>query len=218
MSELDERWAPIPGAPGYEASDQGHIRSVDRVIALRDGRNQLCRGVMLHPWASDDGRRWVTVSGRRKHRVHQLVLEAFVGPCPLGKEGCHRNDDQSDNRLANLYWGTKSENAHDRVRNGGHPATSRAQCPHGHLLLHPNLVPWQWEKRGARACLACSRARANVARDPTRDLQTYADIHYAAILTGESLVRSSTDGHHRAAAAIARGETHVTVRVKRGKR
>lgn len=26
------------------------------------------------------------------------------------------------------------------------------------------------------------------------------------------------DGHHRAAAAIARGETHVTVRVKRGGR
>jgi hypothetical protein len=51
--------------------------------------------------------------------VHRLVLEAFVGPCPPGLEGCHRNDDSSDNRLENLYWGTHRQNMADRERNGG---------------------------------------------------------------------------------------------------
>ena len=50
--------------------------------------------------------------------VHRLVLETFVGPCPLGMEGCHINDVGTDNCLDNLYWGTKAQNAQDGIRNG----------------------------------------------------------------------------------------------------
>jgi hypothetical protein len=27
-----ERWAPVPGWPGYEASTKGRVRSADRVL------------------------------------------------------------------------------------------------------------------------------------------------------------------------------------------
>lgn len=53
--------------------------------------------------------------------VHNLVLGAFVGPCPPGMECRHLNNDSSDNRLVNLAWGTPKENAADRVPNGTSP-------------------------------------------------------------------------------------------------
>lgn len=51
-------------------------------------------------------------------RVHRLVLAAFVGPCPDGKEGCHNNGKSTDNRLTNLRWGTPVSNSADQRRHG----------------------------------------------------------------------------------------------------
>lgn len=59
-----------------------------------------------------------------KRLVRQLVLETFVGERPEGMEACHLNDIKTGNRLKNLYWGTKGQNANDCVRNGNH-ATKR---------------------------------------------------------------------------------------------
>lgn len=57
-----------------------------------------------------------------KHRtfcVHQLVLEAFVGPCPDGMLCRHFPDrDPSNCRLENLSWGTPAQNAADKVEHG----------------------------------------------------------------------------------------------------
>ena len=48
--------------------------------------------------------------------LHRCVLEAFVGPCPTGMEGSHKNDDVTDNRLDNLLWETRSDNCKRRRR------------------------------------------------------------------------------------------------------
>lgn len=54
--------------------------------------------------------------GTRKMKVHRLVLEAFVGPCPEGKQACHWPDpDKENNRLDNLRWDTAVENARDKT-------------------------------------------------------------------------------------------------------
>lgn len=50
--------------------------------------------------------------------LHVAILETFVGPCPPGLEGCHRNDKPRDNRLANLRWDTHEANIEDAIRNG----------------------------------------------------------------------------------------------------
>jgi hypothetical protein len=50
--------------------------------------------------------------------IHRLVLEVFVGPCPEGCEGCHRDGDKKNNRRSNLYWGTRQQNMDDAVRHG----------------------------------------------------------------------------------------------------
>ena len=50
--------------------------------------------------------------------IHVLVLETYVGERPRGLFGLHRDDDRSNNRLENLYWGSRKENAIDSIRNG----------------------------------------------------------------------------------------------------
>ena len=166
------RWAPIPSHPGYEASDLGQIRTVDRVIARQDGTTCRLRGAVRKVHLNrQTGRLQLLLNNRRTRRVHQLVLEAFVGPCPPGHVGCHRNDDHLDNRLENLYWGTASQNQRDAVRNGVHGHTKRLMCPRRHSLSGPNLVP----SKDARMCLACNRARGYIRRHPELDLQELAD-------------------------------------------
>lgn len=52
-------------------------------------------------------------------KVHLLVLEAFVGPRPSPThDACHGIGGPRDNSLANLRWGTKQENADDRLLHG----------------------------------------------------------------------------------------------------
>jgi predicted XRE-type DNA-binding protein len=56
--------------------------------------------------------------GSKLFHLHTLVLETFIGPCPLGLCGLHADDVPSNNRLDNLYYGTMTENMKDRERNG----------------------------------------------------------------------------------------------------
>jgi hypothetical protein len=50
--------------------------------------------------------------------VHKLVLEAFVGPRPQGKEARHLDGNRQNNRLDNLCWSTHVENCADKVAHG----------------------------------------------------------------------------------------------------
>jgi hypothetical protein len=45
--------------------------------------------------------------------VHQLVAEAFLGPCPKGKVVCHGPGGPEDNSASNLFYGDPSENHPD---------------------------------------------------------------------------------------------------------
>ncbi len=58
-------------------------------------------------------------------RVHHLVLETFVGPCPDGMESCHRDDDPTNNWVDNLRWDTRQANVNDKMRNGHHRCGER---------------------------------------------------------------------------------------------
>ena len=59
--------------------------------------------------------------------VHRIVLETFIGPCPMNLEACHRNGNCLDNRLGNLRWGTRSSNIRDQRRHGTHGRNAGAR-------------------------------------------------------------------------------------------
>lgn len=134
----DETWREVPGYDGaYEVSDEGRVRSVDRVVqhtrrCQYSGKvltyPRMRRGVLLRPFTTPAGHLQVML-GRGKHMlVHVAVLLAFVGPRPKGLECCHRDDDPKNNRPRNLYWGTRSQNLHDAVRNGKKATGSRTKA------------------------------------------------------------------------------------------
>lgn len=123
---MTESWLPVIRYEGlYEASDQGRVRSVDRRVRYSrwgEEGTKLLRGKLLKPEPGNTDGRYLYVSLSKEgatclRSVHSLVLEAFVGPRPLGMLGCHANDNGHDNYLENLRWGTHGDNLRDRYRN-----------------------------------------------------------------------------------------------------
>lgn len=175
-----EQWRPVVGFEGlYEVSDHGSVRGVDRV----DSQGRVWRGRVLRQKVHSGGYLCVNLwrNGRGTMRyVHRLVLESFVGPAPDAQShACHGDGDQHNNKVANLRWGTASDNARDRVRHGTNPKTRRTACPRGHLLVEPNLVPHKL-KMGHRSCLACAYAWTK--SKPGRLDVAIADARYAELV------------------------------------
>jgi hypothetical protein len=182
---MSENWAPIPGRDGYECSDLGQVRSVDRAIRFKDGRQRFFAGRILRPADNGHGYLFVNIA-HKSPRVHCLVLETFVGPRPDGMEACHNDGDRRNNRLTNLRWDTSRSNSLDIVRHGRNELALRTLCPRRHPLAHPNLVPYRWEKHGHRVCRACSlatwRCRRYRLKGVELDFKAVADAYYAEIL------------------------------------
>lgn len=51
-------------------------------------------------------------------KVHRLVLETWVGLCPVGMNTRHLDGNPANNNLSNLQWGTFGENWDDRRKHG----------------------------------------------------------------------------------------------------
>jgi hypothetical protein len=123
------RWCEIPGWEGlYAVSDDGQVKSLPRPRRKTE-RVLVLQQETTHPY-------WFVTfwRGRKAYhrRVHNLMLEAFVGPRPAGSCGLHADDDPNNNDLSNLRWGTLSDNALDMVRNGSHNHARKTHCKWGH--------------------------------------------------------------------------------------
>lgn len=127
---FDEVWKPIPGYDGYEASDQGRIRSIDRQVWCGTHYRRW-KGRILKPGTKEKGHKFVVVGQQENRNLHQLVMLAFVGPCPEGMEVCHNNGKAGDNRLTNLRYDTPEENRNDAKKHGTVPRGEK----HSHAKL-----------------------------------------------------------------------------------
>lgn len=146
---MTEKWLPVNGYEGlYEVSDHGRVKSLDRRVASPRG-TRLAPGRVMRPVRLNHGHLGIRLAkeGNKTHfLIHRLVLTAFVGPSDL--HALHRDDDKDNNHISNLYWGTQSDNAYDRVRNGNHHYANRTTCVRGH-----KFTSVEWEKR--RICRTC---------------------------------------------------------------
>jgi hypothetical protein len=95
-----EVWKPVVSYEDlYEVSSLGNVRSIRFKRILRGAILQKgYRQVSLHRGSS------------KTFMVASLVITAFKGPKPLGREIDHKNRVRSDDRLSNLWWATKREN------------------------------------------------------------------------------------------------------------
>ena len=137
MSEVKDstpvEYREIPRLVGYRFGDDGSFWSRWN----RNGAGLTDHWRRLEGTPDKDG--YVSVSPKNSltgktmgHRLHRLVLEAFVGPCPPGMEACHVPDgDRSNNRLENLSWSTHVVNVSDKVAHG----TTQVGTKHGMAKL-----------------------------------------------------------------------------------
>lgn len=127
---MSEVWKPVVGFEGaYEVSDQGRVRSLDRVVEAQNRwgstTRYVKRGRVLRPLTNHarGGYRYANlrVDGQQSlRRVSVLVAAAFLGPRPEGQQVRHKNGVASDDRLSNLVYGTPAENAADKLLHGTH--------------------------------------------------------------------------------------------------
>ena len=153
-----ERWKPVVGYEGlYEVSSWGRVRSLDRVVIRSNGRSLTIRGKVLTPTPNSSGYPAVDLRGEGRRRmvtVHRLVAEAFLGPCPPGREVLHLDDDRSNPEVRNLRYGTRTENNLQCVRHGRHNNGSKTRCPRGHTYDDENTYR---APSGQRVCRRCRR-------------------------------------------------------------
>ncbi len=118
-----EQWKDIPGFEGYyQVSDLGRVRSVDRTIAhIKDKRVRRLKGRILCIKIDNVCRQSIILSKHGQYttrRIHRLVLESFVGPCPFNHQACHNDGNASNNTIENLRWDTKISNENDKIAHG----------------------------------------------------------------------------------------------------
>lgn len=119
-----EVWKPVPSYSEYEASDQGQVRSTERIVPqiTRWGKpvDRKHPARILKPQLKKGYHQVAICLGGKKawRHVHSLVAEAYIGPRPTGYAVCHNNGVRTDNRAANLRYATYRDNSADMESHG----------------------------------------------------------------------------------------------------
>ena len=149
MEEVEYRL--VVGFPNYRVGDDGSIWS--RWVKIKRqwtvGRDWTRLKCTLQNGYLRVGLR--TLDHKKVRRfVHDIVLEAFVGPCPDGMQGCHFPDRSPlNNRRDNVRWGTPRSNQADRLVHG---TDQRGEKNHQAKLTSENVR----EIRALLTTLTCS--------------------------------------------------------------
>jgi len=147
-AEAAEVWADVPGFDGlYQVSSLGVVRSLPRSTATG-----VLGGRILKPHAERNGYLRIALSRggeTTRYSVHRLVLLAFAGYPAEGLEARHLDGNRKNNHLSNLAWGSRSENAHDRVRHGTNSNNTGERHPNSRLTDGQSIAIRRQRARGA---------------------------------------------------------------------
>jgi hypothetical protein len=135
------RYKAIPNFPGYRIGIDGSVWTRFVLLRPRSPRVEGKIWRMMKRTTNKSGRLVVGLyrNGKNNSRyVHRLVLEAFVGPCPLDMECRHFPDRNPANCcLSNLSWDTKQQNMADKIMHG---TDMRGSKHHKSILTEKDIL------------------------------------------------------------------------------
>ena len=112
-----EVWKKIPRHPFYEVSDQGRVRSLDRVIRCQHQSGgfyaRAMKGKVLSPIEGGGGYFKVLLGRGERAYIHCLVALVFIGPKPKGAIVDHENRRHTDNKKSNIRYITRAGNMYN---------------------------------------------------------------------------------------------------------
>jgi hypothetical protein len=118
-TDVVEEWRPT-AHPDYDVSNLGRVRSRapqgGNMIHGKPSRPKTPR--ILKPGIASHGYPTVCFGRGNTISVHVLVAAAFVGPCPVGCEVRHKDDDRENPKADNLEYGTRRDNVWDMINRG----------------------------------------------------------------------------------------------------
>lgn len=108
---MTEIWKDIEGYQGYQVSNFGRVRSVDRYVNSVVGNNgkKLVKGITLKARAIKTGYMCVVISNKTLY-IHRAVAMAFVPGYFAGAEVNHKDENRQNNRYDNLEWVSHKDN------------------------------------------------------------------------------------------------------------
>ena len=97
----------------YEVSNEGLVRSVDKMVKCKGNSTRVCKGKLLKMVIDKDGYYTVCIhdnGAQFPYFVHRLVAEAFIPNSDNLPVVDHINGNRQDNRVENLRWFTVPKN------------------------------------------------------------------------------------------------------------
>lgn len=110
---MEEIWKDIKNYEDkYQVSNLGRIRSKNRILVYKNGRNRPQKEKIMTPYKARGYLGVVLYSdcSRKSFLVHRLVADAFLPNTDNKEEVNHKNGNKYDNNVKNLEWVTHSEN------------------------------------------------------------------------------------------------------------
>ena len=103
-----EEWLNIAGFDGYQISNTGKVKSLERKTSFKNGY-RIVRERILKPIINTKGYQQVQLcrDGKIKHiLVHRLVAEAFIPNPDNLTQVNHKDENPLNNNVENLEWCT----------------------------------------------------------------------------------------------------------------